>query len=131
MSTRPDTTVRTWLSAGFAAILTATTWLVAQAPDQPQSLTTLQNGFTQQLIGTTPIRQFVVSSLRCPSDDKNGLVEPSDGVLRVGVNPGDGAHVTKLLADAGLYVNEMRADAVSLEELFLTITSRETEEVVA
>ncbi len=54
MSTRPDTTVRTWLSAGFAAILTATTWLVAQAPDQPQSFTTLQNGFTQQLIGTTP-----------------------------------------------------------------------------
>ena len=31
----------------------------------------------------------------------------------------DAAHVTKLLADAGLYVNELRPDAVSLEELFL------------
>ena len=36
--------------------------------------------------------------------------------------PGEGAHVTKLLADAGLYVNELRAEAVSLEELFLELT---------
>jgi prepilin-type processing-associated H-X9-DG protein len=31
-----------------------------------------------QLVGGVPARQFVVQSLRCPSDDKNGLVEPRD-----------------------------------------------------
>ena len=31
----------------------------------------------------------------------------------------EAAHVTKLLADAGLYVSELRPDAVTLEELFL------------
>jgi hypothetical protein len=39
--------------------------------------------------------------------------------------------VTRLLADAGLYVNELRPDAVSLEDLFLSITGRETEQVAA
>jgi prepilin-type N-terminal cleavage/methylation domain-containing protein/prepilin-type processing-associated H-X9-DG protein len=32
-----------------------------------------------QLIGGVPIRQFVVESLKCPSDEKNGLVDPRDG----------------------------------------------------
>jgi prepilin-type processing-associated H-X9-DG protein len=31
-----------------------------------------------QLVGGVPVRQYVVQSLRCPSDDKNGLVEPRD-----------------------------------------------------
>jgi prepilin-type N-terminal cleavage/methylation domain-containing protein/prepilin-type processing-associated H-X9-DG protein len=35
-----------------------------------------------QLIGGVPIRQFVVQSLRCPSDDRNGLVEPRDTNLK-------------------------------------------------
>jgi ABC-2 type transport system ATP-binding protein len=58
-------------------------------------------------------------------------VEGDGGLLRVGAAPGDGAHVTRLLAGAGLYVNELRPDAVSLESLFLSITGRETEEVAA
>ena len=32
----------------------------------------------EQLINNVPIRQFVVSGLKCPSDDKNGLVDPTD-----------------------------------------------------
>ncbi|HEY3391176.1 MAG TPA: DUF1559 domain-containing protein [Lacipirellulaceae bacterium] len=32
-----------------------------------------------QLLNGVPIRQFVVESLRCPSDEKNGLVDPRDG----------------------------------------------------
>jgi prepilin-type N-terminal cleavage/methylation domain-containing protein/prepilin-type processing-associated H-X9-DG protein len=33
-----------------------------------------------QTINGVPIRQFVVASLKCPSDDKNGLVDPTDRV---------------------------------------------------
>jgi ABC-2 type transport system ATP-binding protein len=63
---------------------------------------------------------------------RSGLhVEDAGGLLRVAAAPADGARVTKLLADAGLYVNELRPDAVSLEDLFLSITGRETEEVAA
>jgi len=58
-------------------------------------------------------------------------VERDGSLLRVGAAPGDGADVTRLLAGAGLYVNELRPDAVSLEDLFLSITGRETEEVAA
>ena len=32
-----------------------------------------------QVVNGTPVRQFVVASLRCPSDGRNGLIEPSDG----------------------------------------------------
>jgi ABC-2 type transport system ATP-binding protein len=53
------------------------------------------------------------------------LVEPSERLLRVAVPAGDGARVTKLLADAGLYVSELRPDTVSLEDLFLDLTERE------
>ena len=42
----------------------------------------------------------------------------------------EAAHVTKLLADAGLYVSELRPDAVSLEELFLSITGRTADQEV-
>jgi prepilin-type N-terminal cleavage/methylation domain-containing protein/prepilin-type processing-associated H-X9-DG protein len=34
----------------------------------------------EQTINGVPIRQFVVTSLKCPSDDKNGLVDPADHV---------------------------------------------------
>ena len=35
----------------------------------------------------------------------------------------EAAGVTKLLADHGLYVTELRPDAVTLEELFLEMTT--------
>ena len=55
-----------------------------------------------------------------------GLTVETDGkYLRVALPTSDAAHVTKLLADAGLYVSELRPDSVSLEELFLSITARE------
>ena len=55
-----------------------------------------------------------------------GLAVDSDGAyLRVALPASDAAHVTKLLADAGLYLNELRPDSVSLEELFLSITTHE------
>lgn len=61
-----------------------------------------------------------------------GMVVESDGaLLRVGAAATDGAHVTKLLADAGLYVTELRPGAVSLEDLFLSVTGRDIEEVAA
>ena len=63
---------------------------------------------------------------------RHGLsVEHAGELLRVAIEPTDAAHVTKLLADAGIYVNELRPDAVSLEDLFLSITRRETEEAAA
>ncbi|HEX5095433.1 MAG TPA: ABC transporter ATP-binding protein [Acidimicrobiia bacterium] len=49
--------------------------------------------------------------------------EPSEHLLRVAVAPADAALVTKTLADAGLYVTELRPETVSLEELFLQMTS--------
>ena len=49
-------------------------------------------------------------------------VETSGAMLRVGVAPSEGKHVTRLLADEGLYLSELRPDSVSLEELFLGIT---------
>ena len=59
-------------------------------------------------------------------------VEQDGALLRIRIQPSDASHVTKLLADAGLYVNELRPDAVSLEDLFLSITGRDaTEEVAA
>jgi prepilin-type N-terminal cleavage/methylation domain-containing protein/prepilin-type processing-associated H-X9-DG protein len=33
-----------------------------------------------QLIGTTPIRAIALDLLQCPSDDKNGVVTPTDGI---------------------------------------------------
>jgi prepilin-type processing-associated H-X9-DG protein len=35
----------------------------------------------EQLVNGVPVRQFVAASLRCPSDDKNGLVDPRDRVV--------------------------------------------------
>ncbi len=54
-------------------------------------------------------------------------VEIEDVYLRVALPASDAAHVTKLLADAGLYLSELRPDSVSLEELFLSITGQEEE----
>lgn len=57
---------------------------------------------------------------------RGGLdVEAAGTLLRVALDPAEAAHVTRLLADVGLYVGELRPDTVSLEELFLDITGRE------
>ncbi|MDQ3738000.1 MAG: ATP-binding cassette domain-containing protein [Actinomycetota bacterium] len=57
---------------------------------------------------------------------RGGLdVEPAGELLRVALAPTEGAHITKLLADVGLYVAELRPETVSLEELFLDITGSE------
>jgi ABC-2 type transport system ATP-binding protein len=58
-------------------------------------------------------------------------VEDLGRMLRVGVAPDDGAHVTRLLAAAGLYVNELRPDTVSLEDLFLNVTGAQPDAVAA
>jgi ABC-2 type transport system ATP-binding protein len=57
-------------------------------------------------------------------------VDEAGPMLRVALPRAEAAQVTKLLADAGLYVSELRADAVSLEELFLSITGRTADEEV-
>jgi hypothetical protein len=61
------------------------------------------------------------------------LVESGERLLSVAIPASHAAHVTRLLADAGLYVSELRPDAVSLEDLFLDLTEREerNEEVAA
>jgi prepilin-type processing-associated H-X9-DG protein len=61
-----------------------------------------------QLIGGVPIRQIVVASLRCPSDEKNGLVEPRETVLRTWnglVRPGPVA-VTNYAGSVGAQIME-------------------------
>ena len=64
-----------------------------------------------------------------------GFQVTTDGPhLRVTAPPTAGAEVTKTLAAAGQWVEELRVDDASLEDLFLEITSRpapEREEVVA
>ena len=50
-------------------------------------------------------------------------VEADDKHLRVALPACDAALVTKLLAGAGLYLSELRPESVSLEELFLSITT--------
>jgi ABC-2 type transport system ATP-binding protein len=57
-------------------------------------------------------------------------VDPAGALLRVALPPTEAAHVTKLLADVGLYVSELRPDAVSLEELFLSITGHAADQEV-
>jgi len=49
----------------------------------------------------------------------------SNGQLRVGVNPAEGARITKVLADAGIYLSELRPDEEDLEEVFLRLTQEE------
>jgi ABC-2 type transport system ATP-binding protein len=52
----------------------------------------------------------------------------TNGRLRVGVSPSDGARVTEVLADAGLYLSELRPDEEDLEEVFLRLTQEERSE---
>jgi len=57
--------------------------------------------------------------------------DPADGFLRVGVAPADASSVTRLLAEGGHWVSELRPDAASLEDLFLDLTTEHPEEVAA
>ncbi len=50
-------------------------------------------------------------------------VETDTKHLRVALPASDAAQVTRLLAEAGLYLSELRPESVSLEELFLSITN--------
>jgi ABC-2 type transport system ATP-binding protein len=52
--------------------------------------------------------------------------EETDGMLAVDLPPDQGARVTRLLADRGLYLSELRPDAVDLETVFLELTRDET-----
>src|SRR6185369_12690343 len=57
-----------------------------------------------------------------------GLTADLEGShLRVGASFTDAARITELLASAGLYLHELRPGAVSLEDLFLSITAHEEE----
>ncbi|MGH8979035.1 MAG: ABC transporter ATP-binding protein [Acidimicrobiia bacterium] len=58
-------------------------------------------------------------------------VERAGPLLRVRVPQQDAAQVTKLLADSDLYVTELRPDAITLEELFLSMTSHDAGDEVA
>lgn len=49
-------------------------------------------------------------------------------VIRVGLPPAAAARVTKILADEGLYVTELRPDTVDLETVFLELTGQADEE---
>jgi ABC-2 type transport system ATP-binding protein len=49
--------------------------------------------------------------------------EASDGLLRVELAPEEAARVTRTLADRGLYLTELRPDAVDLETVFLELTA--------
>lgn len=59
-----------------------------------------------------------------------GLAVEVDGAyLRVALPASDAARVTKLLANAGLYLSELRSDSVSLEDLFLSVTAHEEDQL--
>jgi ABC-2 type transport system ATP-binding protein len=49
--------------------------------------------------------------------------EATDGLLRVELPPEEAARVTRTLAERGLYLTELRPDAVDLETVFLELTA--------
>lgn len=57
-------------------------------------------------------------------------VEQVDGALRVDIDPGSAAEITRALADAGQWVTELRPHRFSLEDVFLELTTP-PEEVAA
>ena len=52
----------------------------------------------------------------------------TDGVIRVAMPPEDASKVTRVLAERGLYLSELRADEQDLEDVFLRLTSDEPQE---
>jgi ABC-2 type transport system ATP-binding protein len=57
--------------------------------------------------------------------------ELHDGYLRIAVAPTDGAHITRALAEQGLWVTELRPEEHNLEDLFLELTSTPVAESAA
>ena len=53
---------------------------------------------------------------------------PADGALRVELPPIEASTVTRVLADRGLYLTELRSEEVDLETVFLELTSDEPHE---
>ena len=65
---------------------------------------------------------------------RTGVAVELDGrLLRVAMPATGAAQITRLLAESGLYVNELRPEAVTLEDLFLDVTRTDAhaEEVAA
>jgi ABC-2 type transport system ATP-binding protein len=65
---------------------------------------------------------------------RTGVAVELDGrLLRVAMPAAGAAQITRLLAESGLYVNELRPEAMTLEDLFLDVTRTDahTEEVAA
>ncbi|MEP7060060.1 MAG: ABC transporter ATP-binding protein [Actinomycetota bacterium] len=59
-----------------------------------------------------------------------GMAAAVDGdALRVSVPATDGARITRTLADAGLYLSELRPDEVDLETVFLELTKGDSGDV--
>ena len=60
-----------------------------------------------QLVGGKPVRQFVMATLQCPTDDRNGLVQPVDGIVTWAglVRPGPVA-VTNYAGSVGSQIME-------------------------
>jgi ABC-2 type transport system ATP-binding protein len=52
---------------------------------------------------------------------------PTDGFIRVALAPADASKITKVLAERGLYVSELRPDEQDLESLFLKLTEEQPE----
>jgi ABC-2 type transport system ATP-binding protein len=52
----------------------------------------------------------------------------TDGQVRVEIPPSDAARVTRILAERGLYLSELRPDEEDLEDVFLKLTSEEKQE---
>jgi ABC-2 type transport system ATP-binding protein len=46
----------------------------------------------------------------------------ANGTIRVGIDPGQAARVSRTLAEHGLYVSELRAEEADLESVFLELT---------
>jgi ABC-2 type transport system ATP-binding protein len=51
----------------------------------------------------------------------------TDGAIRVALPPEDASKVTRVLAERGLYLSELRPDEQDLEEVFLRLTTGEEE----
>jgi ABC-2 type transport system ATP-binding protein len=49
----------------------------------------------------------------------------TNGVIRVAMPPEDASKITRVLAERGLYLSELRADEQDLEDVFLKLTSDE------
>jgi ABC-2 type transport system ATP-binding protein len=49
-------------------------------------------------------------------------------VVEVGLDPGEGARVSRVLADRGLYLSELRPDVADLETVFLELTRDDARE---